>query len=60
MEVTPPGMRPSCPGYDWTTIVDYGFVLFNGGTYAQYVQNVGGLGTSGAAATGVALLGNLC
>jgi type II secretory pathway pseudopilin PulG len=64
MEVTPPGMRPSCPWYDWTTIVDYGFVLYNGGTYAQYVQNVWGsvlgAGTWSTGGTSTAPLSTQC
>lgn len=45
-EQTTPGMRPACPWYDWSTMVDYGFVLYKGMPYAEYThyplqENVG-------------------
>lgn len=35
-EYTAPWMRPSCPWYDWSTLVDFGFVLAGGNVYTEY------------------------
>lgn len=51
-EQTAPGMRPACPGYDRSTLVDYGFVLHKGNTYAEYTNYPIGQGTGGGVWTG--------
>ena len=43
-ETTPPWMWPTCPGYDRSTLVDYGYVVSAWNVYAEYRSTIVGTG----------------